>query len=219
VDKNFYTTLNVIDDNSLVSVPSQVIFRMCTDRLKCPIHIEVVNDDDYLTYSSFLIAARNTQNLPIVLKQGVVNKRTILSGEEQHYIIEIKPDKSFGAKISAFFTNGQGEIYARRLLNSEIYNTTNYPNQLNYEYKVTYKESRKGFYVIDIPYEETSMTKPYKMLITVRGIFPGFYATKIEYSLSISNTLNELVTDKNYRLVISQGEIQHFHFRVDGGKT
>ena len=218
VDKNLYTTYNVIDDNSLVTVPSQVVFRMCSDRLKCPIYIEVLNDDDYLTYSSFLIAARNTQNLPIVLRQGVVNKRTILSGEEQHYIIEIKPDKSFGAKISAFFGNGQGEIYARRVLNSEIYNTTNYPNQLNYEYKVTYKESRKGFYVIDIPYEETSMTKPYKMLITVRGIFPGFYATKIEYSLSISNTLNELVTDKNYRLFISQGEIQHFHFRVDGGK-
>ena len=72
--------------------------------------------------------------------------------------------------------------------------------------------------MIDIPYEETSMTKPYKMLITVRGIFPGFYATKIEYSLSISNTLNELVADKNYRLFISQGEIQHFHFRVEGGK-
>ena len=191
---------------------------MCSDRLKCPIHIEVINDDDYLSYSSFLIAARNTQNLPIVLKQGVVNKRTILSGEEQHYIIEIKPDKAFGAKISAFFNNGQGEIYARRVLPSEIYNTTNYPNQLNYEYKATYKDSKKGFYVIDIPYEETSMTKPYKMLITVRGIFPGFYATKIEYSLSISNTLNELVTDKNYRLFISQGEIQHFHFRVEGGK-
>ena len=219
VDQNLYTTSNVIDDNSLVSVPSQIIYRMCKDRLKCPILIEVFNDDDYLSYSSFLIAAKNTGNLPIVLKQGVVNKRTILSGEEQHYIIEIKPDKAFGAKISAFFNNGQGEIYTRRVLSSELYNTTSYPNQLNYEYKATYKDSKKGFYVIDIPYEETTKTKPYKMLITVRGIFPGFYATKIEYSLSISNTLNEIVTDKNYRLFISQGEIQHFHFRVDGGKN
>ena len=217
VDKILYTTINIIEDNYLLTISQKVLSRMC-NRLKCPILIEATNDDDYLSYSLFIIAARNTKNLPMTLKQGVVNKRIILSGEEQHYIIDIKPDKAFGAKISAFFNNGQGEIYARSVLPSELYNITNYPNQLNYEYKVTFKESKKGFYVIDIPYEETTKTKPYKMLITVRGIFPDYHGTRIVYSLSISNTLNELVTDKNYRLFISQGEIQHFHFKVEGGK-
>ena len=96
---------SLIDDNSLVTVPSQVVFRMCSDRLKCPIHIEVINDDDYLTYSSFLIAARNTKNLPMVLKQGVVNKRTILTGEDQHFIVDIKPEKNFGAKNLLYDAN------------------------------------------------------------------------------------------------------------------
>ena len=217
INDNMYTAQNIIEDNALIIVPMKNIYRVCQDKLKCPINIEVYNDNDYLSYSSFLIAARNTKNLPIVLKQGIVNKKTILSGEEHHFIVDIKPDKASSSKITAFFNNGQGEIYARRVLNSELYNSTNFPNSLNYEYMATYKNSKKGFYTINIPYEETQ-SKPYRMLITVRGIFPGFYATKMEYSLSVSGTLNELVTDKNYRLFISQGEIQHFHFRVGTGK-
>ena len=213
IDESMYTAQSIIEDNALIIVPMKNIYRVCQDKLKCPINIEVFNDNDYQYYSTFLIAARNTRNLPIVLKQGIVNKKTILSGEEHHFVADIKPNKASPAKITAFFNNGQGEIYARRVLNSELYNTTNFPNSLNYEYMVTYKNSKKGFYTINIPYEE-AQSKPYRMLITVRGIFPGFYATKMEYSLSVSGTMNELVTDKNYRLFISQGEIQHFHFRV-----
>jgi len=213
IDQSMFVAQSVIEDNALIIVPMRNIYRVCQDKLKCPINIEVFNDNDYLSYSAFLIAARNTKNLPVVLKQGIVNKKTILSGEEHHFIADIKPNKNFPSKITAFFNNGQGEIYARRVLNSELYNSTNFPNSLNYEYMATYKDSKKGFYTINIPYEEEK-SKPFRMLITVRGIFPGFYATKIEYSLSVSGTLNELVTDKNYRLFISKGEIQHFHFRV-----
>ena len=44
----------------------------------------------------------------------MVNKRAIISGDEEHFIIDLKPDVSFGGKISVFFLNGQGEIYARK---------------------------------------------------------------------------------------------------------
>ena len=219
IDKKMYSSRNIIEESTLILIPNEIIYTYCPSRVKCGIEIEIINDNDYLSYSSFLIAVRNSLDVPFPLKQGIVKKRTILSGEEQHFIADLKPDKSFGAKISAFFTNGQGEIYIRHVLKSELYNiSTNYPNELNYEYKCTYKTSSKGLYLIEIPFEEISKEDPYRVLITVRGIFPGYFSTTIDYSISISNTLNELVTDKNYRLFISQGEISHFHFSVGTNK-
>ena len=53
-----------------------------------------------------------------------------------------------------------------------------------------------------------------KILLTVRGLFPGLLSTKIEYVLSVSNTINEIMTDKNYKLFISQGEIAFYHFKA-----
>ena len=50
-------------------------------------------------------------------------------------------------------------------------------------------------------------------------MFPGYYSgTKIEYSISKSNALTDLETDKNYRLFISVGEIIHYHFKVGPNK-
>ena len=58
--------------------------------------------------------------------------------------------------------------------------------------------SQKNFYIIEIPYEEIANYDQCKILLTIRGVFPGYFSgTKIEYSLSISNTINEIVTDKN----------------------
>jgi hypothetical protein len=165
-----------------------------------------------------LIAVKNSKDVPIYLKNGVVNKRTIISGNEEHFIIDLKPDISFGAKISVFFLNGQGEIYARKVLKSELSNITNFPDENNNEYMVSYRISNKGFYIIDIPYDEISNLNPCKVLLTVKGLSLGQHATKIEYSISVSNVLNEIITDKNYRLFISQGEIIHYHFKVNGNK-
>ena len=214
-----YTSVNIIDDNYLITIRRFKLKQLCLEKTKCPIYIEVENDIEYFYYSSFLLAVKSTSNNPIYLKQGFVNKRNILSGEDEHFIIDLKPDKSFGAKISAYFSKGQGELYARKLLKSELYNITNFPDEQNYEYKVTYPTNKGDFYIIEIPYEEISNCDPCTILLTVKGVFPGFFdTTKIEYSLSISNNLNELITDKNYKLFISQGEIAFFHFKVGNNK-
>ena len=218
VNDNIYTIINAIEEGYLILIHKFKLDTLCKNKSKCPIYIEISNNKNSY-YSSFLIAIKSTKDVPIYLKQGVVNKRSILSGEEQHFIVDIKPDKTFGAKISAFFIRGQGEIYARKVLKSELYNITNFPNEYNYEYISTYKLSQKNFYIIEIPYEEIANYDQCKILLTIRGVFPGYFSgTKIEYSLSISNTINEIVKDKNYRLFISQGEIVHYHFRVGPNK-
>ena len=219
IDETLYTTEYISDDSHLINIRKFKLETICKNKLKCPINIEVSNNDDYSYYSSFLIAVQSSKNVPIYLKQGVIIKKSILSGEDQHFIIDVKPDKSFGAKISAYFEKGQGELYARKVLKSELYNITNYPDENNYEYVSNYRTRNNGFYLIEIPYEELASYDPCKILLTVRGLFPGYYSgTKIEYSLSISNTLTELETDKNYRLFICLGEIIHYHFKVGPNK-
>ena len=219
IDETLYTTEYISDDSHLITIRKYKLETLCKKKLKCPINIEVSNSDDYSYYSSFLIAVQSSKNVPIYLKQGVVNKRSILSGEDQHFIVDIKPDKSFGAKISVYFEKGQGELYARKLLKSELFNITNFPDENNYEYISNYRTRNNGFYLIEIPYEEIANYDPCKILLTVRGLFPGYYSgTKIEYTISISNTLTELETDKNYRLFISLGEIIHYHFKVGPNK-
>ena len=83
----------------------------------------------------------------------------------------------------------------------------------------TYKTSQRNFYLIEIPYSEIIHYELCKVLLTVKGILPGFFSTTtIEYSISVSNTVNQLNTDKNYKLFISQGEIQHYHFKLKDNK-
>ena len=214
IENQYYMSKNIIDESNLIKIPRAEIYRHCKKEKDCGISVEVQNDNSFLRYSSFLISIRSSSNSTINLKQGVVNKRTILSGEEQHFLINLKPDRSFGAKITAFFTNGQGELYVRRLLRSEMFKINNFPDEKNFEYMASYKTSKKGFYQIEIPYSVFGDHSHAQLLLTVKGIFPGTFSTKIEYSISVSNSINELVTDKNYRLFISQGEIAHFHFKV-----
>ena len=210
----FYAKRNITTESQLIYIKKSEILKFCKEQKECPILIEVQNDIDYSNLSTFLISIRNTKDVPINLKQGVVNKRTILSGEDQHFIIDLKPDKAFGAKITAFFSNGQAILYARKLLKNELYKTFVFPDENNYEYSISYLMSNKGFYIIEIPYEEISDLNPCKILLTVRGIFPGLLSTKIEYVLSVSNTINEIVPDKNYKLFISKGEIAFYHFKA-----
>ena len=217
VDKFFYTRYNLVDDSNLISIPREKVIQMCQKRSKCSINIEVILDSDYLSTCTFILAIKSSRDVAMVLKQGVVNKRTIISGDVDHYIVDVNPDKSFGAKITAFFTNGEGEIYVRRALKSELYNITIFPDDNNYEYFTT-KTTSKGFYIIEIPYSAISSINPCKLLVTVKGSYPGQSATRIEYTISVSGTLNEINTDKNYRFFISQGEIVHYHFRVTDNK-
>ena len=219
VKDTLYTQVNIIEESKLIKIHKFQIYNICQTPINCPITIEVANDKEYLHYSSFLIAVKSGGNIPINLKQGIVSKREILNGEEQHFIIDLKPDINFGTKISAFFTKGQGELYVRKLLKSEIYEIKNFPDENNYEYKATYNVDKNNFYLIDIPYAELYDLDPCKILLTVKGVLPeNFENTKIEYSLSVSNNLYELVTEKNYKFFISQGEFSYFHFKVEGDK-
>ena len=50
--------------------------------------------------------------------------------------------------------------------------------------------------------------------MTVKGLFSGYYSRILEYIISVSNTVNEIIPDKNYNFFIAKGEISNFHFKV-----
>ena len=202
------------EESSLITVEYNDIYIYCKNKNTCGIEIEVINDDSFLLYSSFLISVRSGKNIPFHLQQGKITKRTILSGEDQHFIIDLKAEKPYGAKISAMFTNGQGEMYARRALRSDMFDKLDFPDENNYEYKVTYRYVKNDFYLIEIPYNDFGEHTYCQLLLTVRGIFPGYFYTRIEYSISVSSSMYDIIPDKSYKLFISQGEIANFHFKI-----
>ena len=218
IENNFYLMQYLKDESNLILIKNSDLSKNCKDKLSCRIDLEVLNDDSYLSFSSFLLSIKSEANTPIILKPGIVNKRTILSGEEQYFIIDLKPEK-FGAKITSYFINGYGELYARRLLRSEMFQKSenyHFPNKDYYEYTTNYKNN--DFHIIDIPISDFKNHSHCRLLLTVKGTSPNYYSTKIEYTLSISNSLTEIMVEKNYKMFISQGEINYFHFKVENRK-
>ena len=218
IEKQFYIMQYLKDESNLIVIKNNELTKNCKNKLSCNIDIEISNDDNYISFSNFLISIKSEINTPIILKPGIVNKRTILSGEEQHFIVDLKPEK-FGAKITSFFINGHGELYARRLLRSEMFEKNenyHFPNKDFYEYASNYKNN--DFNIIDIPISDFKNHTHCRLLLTIKGTSPNYYSTKIEYTISISNSLTEILVDKNYKMFISQGEINYFHFKVEGNK-
>ena len=214
IDGNLYNSTYEIEDTTLITITKQEFLKYSSCVQNHGIEIEVTYDNSFYLSSSFIISVKSAKNTPIVLKQGIIQQRTILSGEDQHFIIDLKPDKSFGAKITAMFVNSLGEIFVRRLLRNELFKTNIFPDENNFEYMASYQDNKNGFYLIEIPYSDFGGHSHCRVMVTVRGIAPGNYQTKISYSISVSNPIFDIVTDKNYKLFISQGEIANFYFKV-----
>ena len=218
IEDQFFLLQYLNDESNLILIKNGDLVKSCKNKQSCEITIEVKNDDSYLIYSSFLISIKSEISTPFILKPGIVNKRTILSGEKQHFIVDLKPEK-FGAKITSYFINGYGQVYARRLLRSEIFQKNedySFPDEDSYEYTTIYKSN--DFSIIEIPFEDLKNHSHCRLLLMVKGISPNYYSTKIEYTISVSNSINEILIDKNYKMFISQGEITYFHFKVEGNK-
>ena len=120
IEKQFYIMQYLKDESNLIVIKNNELNKNCKNKLSCNIDIEILNDDSYISFSNFLISIKSEINTPIILKPSIVNKRTILSGEEQHFIVDLKSEK-FWEKITSFFFNGHGELYSRSLLRIEMF--------------------------------------------------------------------------------------------------
>lgn len=55
-------------------------------------------------------------------------------------------------------------------------------------------------------------------MITVIGVFEYLGKYQGEYTLSISNTIDDIFPNKNYRFFISKSEMKYYHFSIKGTK-
>ena len=215
---DFTYELPIDGDENLIKLPQ--INNCIKDKNsdKCSVEIEIYMDESYkYKYSAeFIIACQSSKNVPIQIVPGVITKRQILSGEEQHFIIDANSNFNF-TKITVFFTLGLGEIYARRLLSTENLSNDYFPNKNNHEYTAKPNKNSRA-YTIEIPQNDIKANNGRKILLTVMGGSPDIDSLKIEYTISISNTIKELEIDKSYRLFTGTGEITIFHFKVKGNK-
>ena len=210
--------LPLTGDENLITLPQVNDCIKDKNSDKCSVEIEVFMDETYkYKYSAeFIIACQSSSDVPIQIIPGVITKRQILTGEEQHFILDANTNFQF-TKITVFFTLGVGEIYARRLLGSESISTDYFPNKNNYEYTAKPNKNSRA-YTIEIPQSDIKANNGRKILLTVSGGSPDINSLKIEYTISISNTIKELEIDKSYRLFTGTGEITIFHFKVTGSK-
>ena len=76
------------DESNLIVFKNNELAKNCINKLSCNIYIEISNDDSYISFCNFLISIKSEINTLIILKPSIVNKKTILSGEEQHFIVD-----------------------------------------------------------------------------------------------------------------------------------
>ena len=65
------------DESNLIVFKNNELTKNCKNKLSCNIDIEISNDDSYISFSNFLISIKSEINTLMILKPGIVNKRTI----------------------------------------------------------------------------------------------------------------------------------------------
>ena len=71
-----------------------------------------------------------------------------------------------------------------------------FPDEDFYEYTTNYKNNDCN--IIEIPYQDFQNHSYFRLLLTVKGTSPNYYTSKIEYTISISNSINEILIEKNF---------------------
>ena len=213
-----YIYEKIIIHNYFLNVGSQEITNYCPSQKICNIEIKVEAINLYDLDFDVTILCRSSLNSIIYLKSGAIEKRKILTNEKQYFVVEANPSPEIGVRINAFFTFGKGEIYAKKAEPNKIIEQSQFPDEEKYQYKSEeiYKNSIS---TLIIPNSDLENILPCRILLTIKGIFNYLGRAEGEYSISISNIIDDLIPNKNYRLFISYGEIKYFHFLIKGYKT
>ena len=177
----------------------------------CGISINVTNVN---ALSSQYLLVIKRPGVPEHLTPGTVRTQRIVSGEKQYFILDAIPTEDIGVRVSARFTNGNGDLYINRLKNTLTMSMADWPNETRHEYEARQFSARGKS--VNIPYEDIKAINPCQLLVTVVGRAPSFDSNRIEYAISFSTDAITLNINTNYNFFISTGEVQFFSFRHEG---
>ena len=214
-----YIYEKVIGGNYYLKIKNKDLVMYCPSSKTCSIEIKIEAANTYELDFLISLLCKGSQNSIIYLnKNANMEKRSILNQEKQYYVMDANPSVGLDLRINAVFTYGRGVIYAKIFsgkgpIEKDIFPTDN---------KEGYSSEFLGndeISVLNIPYEDLKERLPCKILITVIGEFDYIGQSEGEYTLSVSNIVDDIFPNKNYRLFAEKGEIKYYRFVISGHKT
>jgi len=219
--EKFYIYEKIITGNYFLKIQSKDIIEFCPSSKSCNIQIKVeaikLEDMPEMEVEAILLCRSSLNSIVYLNKNSLIDKRRISDNENQYFVIEVNPTENAILTINAIFTYGRGILYAKRADNNSPIEQSNFPKGDNYEY-ISNLDNKEEISAINIPYEDISKNLPCKILLTVIGIFEYLGKYQGEYTLSISNNIDDIFPNKNYRFFITKSEMKYYHFSIKGKK-
>ena len=214
-----YLYEKIITKNYYLKVEPKNIIDYCPSSKSCSIEIRI----DAITYYDLdlevILLCKSSKNTIVYLnKNGQIEQRKILNNEKQYFVVEANPSEGYALKINSIFKHGKGILYAKKVEKNVLIEQSIFPDEENYEYKSNLNDINEEISLLSIPYEDIKDDLPCKILVTVKGIFNYLGKTQGEYSISISNIMDDIFPNKNYRLFALESEIKFYHFTIKGNK-
>ena len=213
-----YIYEKIINGDYNLKVDSEKIMEYCPSSKSCNIELRVEATNLYdLDFAITLLCKSSQASIVYLTKNGQIEKRTILNYERQYFIVEANPSPGMPVNIIAVFTYGKGDLFAKKAKKNEIVEQYIFPNEEDYEYSSDLNINEE-ISVLTIPYEDIKDEIPCRILVTVKGKFKYLGRNQGEYSISISNVVDDIFPNKNYRLLALKGSIKYYHFTIKGQK-
>ena len=207
----------IINKNYFLKLGADEVQSYCPSKI-CNIEIKIEAINLYDLDFDVIILCRSSLNSIIYLKSGSIEKRKISINEKQYFVVEANPSPEIGVRVNAFFDNGKGIIFAKKAQSNKLIDISQFPDEDNHEYQssILYQNSISS---LIMPYSDFKNMSQCQLLLTVKATHNYLGHTQGEYSISLSNVIDDIMPNKNYRLFISSGELKYFHFKIKGSKT
>ena len=217
-DKN-YIYEKIISESYYLKIKNKDLAMYCPSSQTCNIEIKIEAANPYELDFLISLLCKGSKNSIIYLnKNANLEKRKIVSQEKQYYVMDANPSVGLDLRISAVFAYGRGVIYAKIFSGKGAIEKDIFPTEKNDGYTSEYLGNDE-ISVLSIPYEDLKDKLPCKILITVIGEFKYLGQNEGEYTLSVSNIVDDIFPNKNYRLFAEKGEIKYYRFVITGHKT
>ena len=211
----------IIQESYFLKVESPDILQSCPSKsCNIEITIEAIKLEDLADMElDIILLCRSSLNSLIYLnKNSLIEKRRISHFEKQYFVIDANPSENSVLSINTVFTHGRGILYAKIAPNNLQISLQDFPHEDSYEY-TSDLNNKEELSIINIPYNDISQKLPCKILLTVKGLFEHLGKFQGDYTLSVSNIVDDIYPNKNYRLFISKSEMKYYHFIIKGVKT
>ena len=208
----------IVVDNYYVRIAPKDINTYWPSDKSCIVEIKVEAANSYEQDFDVILICKSSESSVVQLSNnGYIDKRKITHQEKQYYVFDANPFENYDIKINTIISQGHIKLFAKKANYNSILYPANFPTEKNNEY--SNKDSFENeISTLNIPYNDIKSNLPCKILLTVEGLLNGVYNLQTEYSISISNMIDDIFPNKNYKLMISKDEIKYYHFNIKGGK-